>query len=431
MAAGKQAPISTVDLVDPFGDNSGVALYKFDGDATDESGSYDGTASNVTYDTGKFGQCVRNLSPSGYVSLGIHHFNVPKTISFWAKDNMYLQNGQNVVAYETFKLNNTSFSMYACNGATVSGCAVARINLTYSIDLTTFRHICVTINYPTVVIYVDGSVFASGTMSGTVSGSSYDFGAWDVSSHNSSLIGFLDQLRIFNRALSSAEIISLYEEGGDTYVPYVPPQGFFNDGTEVAHYAFDGDATDSTGSYDGTATGVTYAAGKIGQCAVFNKGTSGITTLMDYDVSLPFSFSFFIKTSTKSEQEILMSFANYSNDSVHGFRTRVNANGTIGYYYGASGAWQVVDSTFPITDNIFHHIVFTYVNGTVCLYIDGVLNNSTTQTPMSSLLCRLTICAFTNISVAYYRFDGSIDQLRIFNRAITDEEVTALYNEGQ
>ena len=37
MAAGKQAPISTVDLVDPFGGNSGVALYKIDGDATDES----------------------------------------------------------------------------------------------------------------------------------------------------------------------------------------------------------------------------------------------------------------------------------------------------------------------------------------------------------------------------------------------------------
>lgn len=61
MASGKNS-VSTVDLVDPFGDGSGIALYKFDGDATDESGTADGTAYSMTYTEGKFGQAMEGGS---------------------------------------------------------------------------------------------------------------------------------------------------------------------------------------------------------------------------------------------------------------------------------------------------------------------------------------------------------------------------------
>ena len=47
------------------------------------------------------------------------------------------------------------------------------------------------------------------------------------------------------------------------------------DGSLKALYKFDGDATDATGVYNGTATNVTYGTGKFGQCAVFN-GTANI-----------------------------------------------------------------------------------------------------------------------------------------------------------
>ena len=46
----------TVDLYNPFPDGGGVALYQLNGDATDVSGNYDGTATNVTYGAGQFGQ---------------------------------------------------------------------------------------------------------------------------------------------------------------------------------------------------------------------------------------------------------------------------------------------------------------------------------------------------------------------------------------
>ena len=39
----------TTDTADKFGDSSGIALYSLDYDASDASGNYNGTPSNVTF----------------------------------------------------------------------------------------------------------------------------------------------------------------------------------------------------------------------------------------------------------------------------------------------------------------------------------------------------------------------------------------------
>ena len=54
--AGGGACTNTVDLYNPFPDGGGLALYQLNGDATDVSGNYNGTATNVTYGAGQFGQ---------------------------------------------------------------------------------------------------------------------------------------------------------------------------------------------------------------------------------------------------------------------------------------------------------------------------------------------------------------------------------------
>ena len=56
-------------LVDPFRDGSGKALYRLEGNALDESGNYNGTATSVTYGAGQFGRCgVFNGSSSKVVT---------------------------------------------------------------------------------------------------------------------------------------------------------------------------------------------------------------------------------------------------------------------------------------------------------------------------------------------------------------------------
>ncbi len=76
----------TVDLYNPFPDGGGIALYQLNGDATDVSGNYDGTASNVTYGAGEFGQAGVFNGSSSYINTNLSlPFNTAKTISMWFK----------------------------------------------------------------------------------------------------------------------------------------------------------------------------------------------------------------------------------------------------------------------------------------------------------------------------------------------------------
>ena len=72
-------------------------------------------------------------------------------------------------------------------------------------------------------------------------------------------------------------------------------------------------------------------------------------------------------------------------------------------------------------------------NKVYSLYINGVLQQSQLVTNMGSLSCD-----FHGIGVMYDDFgryynhylDGAVDELRIYNRALTPAEVLALYNLG-
>ena len=61
---------NTVDLYNPFPDGGGVALYQLNGDAADVSGNYDGTATNVTYGAGQFGQAGVFNGSNSDVNMG-------------------------------------------------------------------------------------------------------------------------------------------------------------------------------------------------------------------------------------------------------------------------------------------------------------------------------------------------------------------------
>ena len=429
MATGSQAHVSTIDLVDPFGDGSGKALYKFDGDATEESGIYNGTASSVIYNTGKFGQCVQSSSSESYVSFGIHHFNVPITFSFWGKGSIEVLNGQANNANATIFCTNTYVQMRAKNNATAgSSDIVLTLNSNISINTTIFNYFCVTVNYPNVVFYINGDIAAHGSMIYNVSPSYFPFGIFDIGHYpnHGSAGNCFDQFRIFNRALTQEEVTALYNEYVETYVPYVPPQGFFNDGSEVAHYTFDGDVLDSVNNYDGTASNLTYGTGKFGQCGVFNGSSSYAYILSSSYVFSPYaSISFWIVS--PSTINISYYFSRAENADVWARFGFLRYNNDI--ILVVNKEYKVVCPNSSLVAN--SHIVIICNNTTFSIYMNNVLINTLTFTG--------NITSSNNYGFAIgkagefnrYYSNSSIDQFRIFNRELTATEVTALYNEGQ
>ena len=95
------------------------------------------------------------------------------------------------------------------------------------------------------------------------------------------------------------------------------------------------------------------------------------------------------------------------------------------------------DSAIAVGDNAWHHVAFTY-NGTslasgVNIYVDGNLSNGTVNydaLDSASILNSqpLNIGSYGNGAGNF--FNGTIDEARVYNRALSAIEVQALYNAG-
>jgi hypothetical protein len=98
-----------------------------------------------------------------------------------------------------------------------------------------------------------------------------------------------------------------------------------------------------------------------------------------------------------------------------------NSNDTICFY--TSG---IVCSTYVISDSDWHHLAITNDGTTTRFYVDGVARGSATQSGVN--ITTATVNTIGNYAGNY--FNGSIDDVRIYNRALTAEQIKTLYASG-
>ena len=104
-----------------------------------------------------------------------------------------------------------------------------------------------------------------------------------------------------------------------------------------------------------------------------------------------------------------------------------NIQGGVGVQFGAckqQTAWTWLYSTDTI--GAWMHLVGTYSNTKMKLYRDGVLIDSTTFTGTGSSAVNQPLWIGRGPSGNYYA--GVFDDIGIWNRSLTQAEVTALYN---
>jgi len=82
-----------------------------------------------------------------------------------------------------------------------------------------------------------------------------------------------------------------------------------------------------------------------------------------------------------------------------------------------------------IADGIWHHVVATWNGTTAYLYVD---NSKSTGQSWAHTMAYCTTTKF-NLGKSIYNsnyWTGSLDEVGIWNRALTDTEVSQLYNSG-
>jgi hypothetical protein len=209
----------------------------------------------------------------------------------------------------------------------------------------------------------------------------------------------------------------------------------------VAYYPLDGDADDEGGGNDGTETGgVGFESGKIGQAATFDDSGDQHVELADgstfgYDT---FSVSVWAKVSD-TDAGLRTVIARQDPVEKHDARTFVVWFDDDDAFFGAevvtsrlsvSGTNRDVtadDETY--TDGNWHHVVMTVDGGNeMKLYVDGLEKGS-----QSLGGDPYTGDAETWLGQEPGRddrpLDGSVDDVRIYDRVLSATEVDALYND--
>ena len=197
---------------------------------------------------------------------------------------------------------------------------------------------------------------------------------------------------------------------------------FFDDKSMVACYMLDSNTNDETGFYNGTATNITYTDGKFGKGAIFNGSTSKISSDINLN-SNNFSISFWGNLSNiQSTHSFILGTIN--GDNRYGIRMTNSGKLEPNIWTGVDNVFGV-DANWSNYANTWTNYVFSIANNTCYFYINGELK--TTKTFTNNVI-------FNGVNIGYgqggiYNIAGQIDNVKIFNRTLTDSEVTSLYKE--
>lgn len=199
----------------------------------------------------------------------------------------------------------------------------------------------------------------------------------------------------------------------------------------VSYYKMENNVLDSIGTNNGTATAITYAAGLVGQSAIFNGTNSGVNigdknefTFADASVDKPFSLSCLFKwNGSKVNNELIGKrdistreyTLNYSGGVIQG---RTYSDGTYASYK------QIEYAVNLGTD--WHSIMLTYDGTLIRLYLDGNAVGGTSTVigsaynRMSNTAIPVTVGTFHQY--AEYTSNGNVDEVVIWNKCLTASE---------
>jgi len=197
----------------------------------------------------------------------------------------------------------------------------------------------------------------------------------------------------------------------------------------ISHYNFDETsgtvAIDSTDNTNGTIVGaVTFVDGKIGGGYDF-PGGDGKYVNPKYDVqTINSSYSFWVNMSEYGavySHIFTMGYLGASSPLPSQFAYW--ADGTQFRFYVSAGEPDLVTAWKPNL-NQWYHVVITENNYTMKMYINGTLED--TQTWESHINGNITIGALRDTSSLH----GVMDEIGIWDRTLSQAEVTELYNAG-
>ena len=216
------------------------------------------------------------------------------------------------------------------------------------------------------------------------------------------------------------------------FIAAQPTQGL------IGYWPFNGNANDYTGN---GSNGVVYGATLTKDRFNFNDKAyhfNGINNYINFgDKTPPFkdqlSISVWIKTNSKSYATKYI-IGKYGWSPVRGFHIIQHQLDLMLAWRDQSNIYTFIRSNVVINDDKWHHIFGKVSGNNWELWVDGnKVGEKVTSTPDVNLLTNYDLYVgghFNNGIDEFMYFDGAIDDIRMYNRALTQLEIFELLNEG-
>ena len=209
----------------------------------------------------------------------------------------------------------------------------------------------------------------------------------------------------------------------------------------VAHWEAEGNADDSIGDNHGTLmNGASFAPGRIGRAFGFDGVDDGINVPNFNNFNFgagDFTIAAWINTVKTSDYQMI--FMHYGGTPWYGFHLRPN-NEIQFEVRDQEGDDIKLIADANVADGVWHFVVGQRSGTTANIYIDGVLIASQSNPELGSLDGACTYSRIGAAASGYYNctspeldgsfFEGLIDELKIYDRALSSAEILALYDDA-
>ena len=385
-----------------------VGYWKMDessGNAADSSGNAYTLTNNATatFAAGKFANAASLASASSQYFNTVTNMGNIQTTSFWVNPTStttYLAdlNGTQTITATSGTLAANSFtgSTIYVNGAISS-----------TITANAWQHVVVT----STTAYA-ASAFAVGKV-----GANY-------------LDGTIDDVRIYNRALSPREVRDLY-----SWAP--GPVGYWNmdDGSGTSAQDISGNGNTGT-----LTNGPAWSAGKYGKGLAFDgsndfvRVTDPASGILDFGAGKDFSIGVWVKTTeVPGSNEWPMILNKEVSASRTGYNLYLNAsgNGVVGFDTFSAGVNNgVAYTTTRVNDGKWHYVAAVRDGTTLKIYADGNLEGNTTGVTSGDVSTAVNLSIGMGRDGTQFPFVTGIDDVKIYNYARTQKQIVSDMNAG-
>lgn len=411
IVSGGVVYIDNVQATQAISANSSTE-YNFDGTYVNTAGSNPFIPTVYTsFTTDRNGNANRalNITSNSGVSAtipGLPYGNSARTISFWAKLNMIQTPYNMTFSYGQGNMNNAIGGSF--NSTTVDFFGYANnFSASSNSNVSTWYHFAYVYDGTTAKIYKNGALLSSQAKSWNTLNNNDLFKLGVGVGGELNFVGAIDDLKIYNYALNDSQISSLYTNNA------------LIGNSLVYQFNFDNSYSDITGNKNFTTEGV-FTLDRNGNPnnALRFTNTAATVNLENLPVgNSSRSISIWLKMHTYWGDNYLFGYGTQSANQYYGFSLTSNQ---INNY-----AWAN-DLTSPtsIPLNTWKHLVVTFnsVTDVASIYLDGVLITSAVKSAWNTANNTMFILSSDSA------FEGSVDDLKIYNYELSPTEISNLYN---